>query len=200
MTNDITSRAEEKVVEEYWKWLCLLPKTENPAFDNDGDIDMVANSSNPLKDKYIFLSFALAGSSQRVCTIPRGKKVLIPSLSCIVSSPNLSNEQLVKLADVDHDNIEYRRIMIDGTPLRGDLEEKYRVRTSLFTVTYPQNAIHNSSAGSYQGIADGVYIVWEPTPGQHIVHFEGKIDVPIDEESIEPRDYIEDVTYTLIVQ
>jgi hypothetical protein len=188
------------VVEEYWKWLSLLSKPENPAFDNDGGIDMVANNSNPLKDKYIFLSFALTGSSQRRCTIPRGKKVLIPSLSCIVSSPSLSNEQLMKLADVDHDNIEYRRIIIDGKSLRGDLEKKYRVRTNLFTVTYPQNAIHNSPAGSYQGIADGAYIIWEPTPGRHIVHFEGKIDVPTAEESIEPRDYIEDVTYTLIVE
>ncbi|MGA7368745.1 MAG: hypothetical protein WBX01_06410 [Nitrososphaeraceae archaeon] len=200
--------ATVEIVQEYWKWLCNLPKASNPAIDNDGDRDTEANKLNPKGKEYVFLSFALDGGKNRICTIPEGKKVLIPSLSCIASTPDVENpelndEQLRRLANTDQENIEYRRIEIDGKPLVGDLEKDYRVkapRNGVFVVNYAERAVFNAPKGPSRAVADGVYLVWKPSKGDHIVHFEGKIDVPEEEDSLEFRDYIEDVTYTLKVR
>jgi hypothetical protein len=191
--------ASEEVVKKYWKWLCSLPKPVNPTIGNDGDKDVKANDPN---NEYLFLSFVLSGGSKRICTIPHGKKVVIPSLSCISSEaerPESSDDDLQRFADIDHDNIEYRRIEIDGKPLVGDLDKRFRIRTGPFDVQFPEKAIFNVRAGRSRAVADGVYVVWAPPKGEHIIHFEGKIDVPEEEESLENRDYLEDVTYTLKV-
>jgi hypothetical protein len=198
-------RAEPEIVQKYWEWLCKLPKPKNPAVDNDGDRDVEANKFSPLSDEYVFLSFVLSGTSHRnIGTIPQNKKILVPSLSCIASTAELkdgaTDTELSKFADIDHDNIEYRRIEIDGKPLVGDLD-RFRVRTKPFDgISFPQKAIFNVREGPARAIADGVYIVWEPPIGEHIIHFEGKIDLPEQQESLESRDYVEDVTYTFRVQ
>jgi hypothetical protein len=197
--------ASKEIVQKYWEWLCKLPRSKNPAIDNDGDRDIEANKHNPMSKEYVFLSFALGGAKHRICTISKGKKVLVPSLSCIASTPaakkpKLDDDELRKLVKTDQDNIEYRRIEIDGKPLVGNLEKVYRVPTKFFFVNYPEKAIFNAPKGRSRAVADGIYLIWEPAEGDHILHFEGKIDVPEEEDSLESRDYVEDVTYTLKVR
>jgi hypothetical protein len=191
--------ANERIVSKYWKWFCGLPRPESPAVDNDGDKDEQQNNDRD----FFFLSFVLSGGSHRICNVPLGKKVVIPSLSCLCSAaerPGSTVKDLENFADVDHDNIEYRRIEINGKPLVGDIERRFRIRTKPFEVTYPKDAIFNAKAGRSKAVADGVYVVWEPPFGEHIIHFEGKIDYPEKGESLEPRDYVENVTYTLKVK
>src|SRR5919106_4279840 len=119
--------ANEKIVEEYWQWLCKLNKHESPALNNDGDLDEKYNTT---KD-YFFLSPCLGGASSRICKVRANKKILIPSLSCLSSAAERQGsniDDLNKFADVDRDNIVYRMIEIDGKPLVGNLE-RYRIRT-----------------------------------------------------------------------
>jgi hypothetical protein len=198
------SRATPEVVQEYFKWFCSFPKSTNPGLHNDGDRSIAANTSKLKSDEYIFLSTVLSGTSHRnLGIIEKGKKFLIPSLSCIASEserPGSQVPQLEKFADIDHDNIVYRYIEIDGKPLVGELESRFRVRTGPFEVQYPDNAIFGASKGPSKAVADGVYIVWEPPIGEHEIHFEGKIDLPEDEDSLEISDYVENVTYNFKVR
>jgi hypothetical protein len=192
--------AKEETVMEYWDWFCKLNKRDNPALNNDGDLDEKHNTN---KD-YFFLSPCIGGASNRICNVPSGKRILIPSLSCLASTgegEGLNIDDLNRFADVDHENIVYRRIEIDGKPLVGDLEKRYRIRTEKpFKVNYPAHAIFNAKPGESDAVADGVYIICEFPPGEHIVHFEGRINVPEDQDSLEPREYLEDVTYTLRIK
>jgi hypothetical protein len=189
MSNDSLSRATPEIVQEYFKWFCSFPKSESPGLYNDGDRSIAANKSSLKSDEYIFLSPVIAGTSRRnLGTIQRGKKILIPSLSFIGSEferPGSQVSQLYKFADVDHDNIEYRRIEIDGKPLVGDLESRFKVRTEPFEVEYPDKAIFGVPKGVSKAVADGVYIVWEPPIGEHEIHFEGKIEIPDNQDSLE---------------
>jgi hypothetical protein len=204
MSTGSLSRATAELVQEYFKWFCSFPKSTNPALHNDGDRSIVANKSPIKSEEYIFLSTVLSGPSQRkLGIVKKGKKILIPSLSCIASAserPGSQVPQLEKFADIDHDNIVYRSIEIDGKPLVGDLESRFRVRTKDFEVEYPNNAIFGVSKGLSKAVADGVYIVWEPPEGEHEIHFEGKIDTPEDGDSLETRDYVENVTYNFKVE
>lgn len=198
-------RADKKTVEDYWKWVCDLPKRANPAIHNDGDRTIAANKSNPRGDEYIFLTPAISGAFHReLGTIQRGKKLLITSLSfigCEAERPGSDVSQLYKFADVDHDNIEYRRIEIDGRPLVGDLENRFRVRTDPFEVKFPEKAIFGARKGPSKAVADGIYIVWEPGVGKHEIHVEGKIDLPDEEEdSLDTSPFTEFYTYTFGVQ
>lgn len=204
MSNDSLSRATPEIVQQYFKWFCSFPKSTSPGLYNDGDRTIEANKSSLKSDEYIFLSPVLSGTHRRnIGTVQRGKKILIPSLSFIGSDferPGSQVPQLYKFADIDHDNIEYRRIEIAGKPLVGDLESRFRVRTEPFEVEYPGNAIFGVPKGLSKAVADGVYIVWEPPIGEHEIHYEGKIDLPEEEDSLESSDYVEDVSYTLRVQ
>jgi hypothetical protein len=192
--------ADEKIVKDYWKWLCNLNKHDNPALNNDGDLDEIHNTN----EDYFFLSPCIGGASDRICNVNSDKKILIPSLSCLSSvaeRPGSNIDDLNKFTDVDHENIVYRKIEIDGKPLVGNLEQRYRIRTKEpFKVVYPDHAIFNAKAGQSEAVADGVYIVCKLPPGEHIVHFEGKISLSEEDESLESRDYLEDVTYTLKVK
>ena len=204
MSNDSLSRATPEIVQQYFKWFCSFPKSTSPGLYNDGDRTIEANKSSLKSDEYIFLSPVLSGTHRRnIGTVQHGKKILIPSLSFIGSDferPGSQVPQLYKFADIDHDNIEYRRIEIDGKPLVGDLESRFRVRTEPFEVEYPGNAIFGVPKGLSKAVADGVYIVWEPPIGEHEIHYEGKIDLPEEEDSLESSDYVEDVSYTLRVR
>jgi hypothetical protein len=204
MIKDSLSRAKPEIVQEYFRWFCSFPKSTSPGLHNDGDRSIAANKSSLKSEEYIFLSPVLSGTFRRnLGVIQRGKKILIPSLSCIASEferPGSQVPQLYKFADIDHDNIEYRRIEVDGQPLVGDLEGRFRVRTEAFEVEYPENAIFGVRKGLSKAVADGVYIVWEPPIGEHEIHFEGKIDLPEEEDGLESSDYVENVTYTFRVQ
>jgi hypothetical protein len=204
MSNDKLNRATPEIVQEYFRWFCSFPKSTSPGLHNDGDRSIAANKSDLKSDEYLFLSPVLSGTSRRnLGIVQKGKKILIPSLSFIGSEserPGSQVPQLYKFADIDHDNIVYRRVEIDGKPLVGDLESRFRVRTEPFEVEYPVNAIFGVSKGLSKAVADGVYIVWEPPMGEHVIHFEGKIDLPEEEDSLESSDYVENVTYALRVE
>lgn len=197
------TRAPPETVQQYFKWFCAFPKATSPGFHNDGARSIETNKDN----EYIFCNPSFAGPSRRdLGTIQyRKKKIFIPSCSFIGSefeSPGADVPRLYKFADVDHDNIEYRRIEIDGKPLEGDLDALYRVRTEPFEVVYPDSdALFGVHGGVSKAIADGVYIVYHPDLGDHEVHYEGKINLVGKKDALDSsEDHVEDVTYVFTVK
>jgi hypothetical protein len=212
MSSCILCPATPEIVKEYFKWFCSIPELESPGFHKDGKRIMQANKSTPKSDEYIFLPPGLPGPFDRdIGTIERGKKTFLASLSFIGSGSESHGAdifQLYKFADVDHDNIEYRKIVIDEKELpESDLESRFRVRTYPFEVNFPEGALFNVHQGPSIAVADGVYIVWEPSVGEHKVHFEGKIKLAGIKDTIEEanqrkpakEDHVENVTYTFKV-
>lgn len=209
MSNDTLSRAAPDIVQEYFKWFCSFPESNSPG-SSDGKKIMEANKSRLKSDEYIFLPPGLGGPLHRnIGTIERGKKILVPS-NCFIGSasesPGADISQLYKFADVDHDSIEYRHIVVDGEELlAGDLESRFRVRTEPFEVDYPDGALFEVNKGVSKAVADGVYIVWEPSVGDHEIRVEGKINLAERKDCIEykkgkpAKDHVENVTYTFKV-
>lgn len=192
--------ANAETIKDFWQWLCSLPKPENPAINNNGTKDVLANHLRGTNVDFFYLSFRLGGSKERICTIPHGIKVLIPSLAVIASEaekPGSTVTDLRRFIDTDHENIIYRRIEIDGESILG--LERFRVYTHPFEVVFPEKAIFNARAGTSMAIADGVYVVWVPPEGEHVIHFEGKIGVSEEADSLRANEYEEDVRYVLKV-
>jgi hypothetical protein len=179
--------ADEKIVIDFWQWLCGIPKGENPTVKSSGAKDKLTNDARKSNADFFYLSFKLSGPSGRVCTVQSGKKILIPSLSFIAVDIDFCEElgsrisDLTGFAQIDHDNIVSRNITIDGIRVGSDLD-RFRVLTKPFEVDFPANAIFGVPAGHSNAVADGGYLVLEElSTGDHEIRFE------------------EDVTYTLKV-
>ena len=208
--------AEKETVEAYWKWICGLPKRNNPFLNNDGRRDGAQEAN---RWKVFYLSPADSGPYDRTCNVPWAKfdKVLIPSL-CVVATgvgkggekPGKKLEDLIRYNEVDQDpkNIEYRRVKIDEELIPEEFLKKcrYGSRDEGFPVTFPEDhPMFNASPGLCTAVADGVYLILDCTsvsdktrPQSEIrIHLEGKINLPDEEESLETTNYTEGVNYTL---
>jgi hypothetical protein len=209
-------RANRKIVEDYWTWICSLPKPGNPFLNNDGSKDEEQNDKRG--DNMFYLSPADSGRSHRFCKVPSGHKILIPSL-CVVATghgtggerPRATLDQLKRFNAVDQDqnNIEYRRVKIDGEliPEKFLMGCKYEHSDKDFEVNFPpKDPMFNAEPGTCQAVADGVYLICELPPvsdengkaSKHTIHLEGKINIPDKgDSSLETTNYTEDVFYTL---
>lgn len=192
------TRAPQNLVQKYFQWFCSFPVSSSPGFNNNGDRTIELNKNN--NHEYIFLNPAFGGENNRdIGTIERGKRLFIPTCSFVASefeAPGASINRLYEYADVDYGNIEYSHVQIDGEPLQ-DLEQ-FRVRTEPFEVTFPDDALFGVPKGNCKAIADGRYMIWEPstTAGKHTIHYEGKINLADNPKSLDRKDHYENVTYT----
>jgi hypothetical protein len=213
MSNVTLTRAAPEIVQEYFKWFCSFPDAISPGSHSDGNKIIDANKSSLIKDEYIFLPPGIPGPFHRnIGTIDLGKKIFIPSLSFIGSefeshSPDIF--RLYRFADVDHGYIDYGHIEIDKKRLaERTLESLYRVRTDPFEVEFPKGSLFGIKRhGISKAVADGVYIIWEPSVGDHEIHLEGKIKLAGRKDTIEfanlgipaKEDHVENVTYAFNV-
>ena len=208
-------RADKETVKAYWEWICSLPKPDNPIINNDGHKDVEQNKIRG--DKMFFLSPSNSGQSHRFCEVPSGHKILIPSL-CVVATgatgqggerPNATVKDLIHFNEVDQNNIEFRRVKIDGQLIPEEFlrESRYSLREECFEVKYPGNyPLFNATQGACNAVADGVYLILECPPesdkmgqvSKHTIHLEGKIDLSDGPDSLETANYKEDVMYTLV--
>lgn len=104
-------------------------------------------------------------------------------------------------ADVDHQNIDQnsRRVRIDGNFVAN--LNNFRVRTDPFQVDYPLLNLFSASPGPSIAVADGAYLVIQgfEVGEHHEIHFEGTVNVPDNQDSLEHRTYNEDLTYKLTI-
>jgi hypothetical protein len=196
--------ANAGIVTDFWESLCSLPKDKNPTINNDGARDIAANNLRKKNNDFFYLSFNLSGATKRECDVDSKKRVVIPTLSFIATVSERPGSNIAKLhsfADIDHQNIveDSRHVTIDGDDVPN--LDRFRVKTDPFKVEFPPLNLFSVDAGLSDAVADGGYPVLQGfTVGDHhTIHYEGTIEVPEDQDSIEYRTYNEDLTYELTI-
>ena len=190
----------EDHVKNFWKFTCKLPKDKNPAIDNNGQKDEIANQNS--NSPVFYLSFSREGDSQveRRCKVPGGKGIFVPTMSVEVSEKEVqdsSADHLKKIAKKDQDSVKDLSVKLDGNEVN-DIHS-YRTPTDVFQLEFPQNAIFDVSSGTCKAVADGFYLITKPlSPGTHTINFKGSLESN-EEDSIEPN-YAVNIKYTLEVQ
>jgi hypothetical protein len=85
-------------------------------------------------------------------------------------NPNLKTESdLISHARSNIDDIAKKEVNIDGIKIQN--LDKYRVQSSIFTVTFPENNIYGVDPGPTKGISDGYWVFLKPLiPGNNNIH------------------------------
>src|SRR5918999_126377 len=165
-------RTWEEWTSKWWQWLLSIPKENNPGIDTTGEkFDTNQNDSD-----VVFLVGTFGGSAKRNYTIPASKSILFPIINFTTSyieEPALKTEsELKSRAKRDIDDIVNKGATIDGMEVQ-DIE-KYRVQSSIFNVTYPENNVFELSSGTSRAISDGYWVFLKPlSPGMHNIHVVG---------------------------
>ncbi|MGE3841820.1 MAG: hypothetical protein AB7I50_09555 [Vicinamibacterales bacterium] len=126
------------------------------------------------------------GSFTYECTIPVGKKVLVPIINVSSGSGIFDCEPTVPgvLCNIDDLRVgaaaavdpAIMAVSLDGTPLNnfGEL----RVQSPVFAVTYPEDSIFGVPAGTYSpNLSDGYWLLLSSlSPGMHTINI--KVSIP----------------------
>lgn len=188
--------SDEKTIKDFWTWqisIPCIPEGEHPMDDQKGDNWSKGQS---MEQPIVYLSGAGGKNIRRTCTIPAGKRILIPVMTMVATEkeyPGWSVAELAEIAEWDQNNVKTLSLTIDGTKYAFDDLKKFRMRTGDFEAKFPKDGIFGvADGGSCKAVADGYYLLIEPlTPGTHKIHFEGTIPC---------LPFREDVEYTLTVK
>ena len=154
----------------WWQWALSIPQSENPLSDESGKhCNQNQNYSNVW-----FLAGNPGGKSERQCTIPAGKAILIPIINIECSKaeePTMDQSQLIKCTTEWIDTVRDLTLKVDGTQL--PILQEYRINSSgLFDVSFPLNNIYSVSAGDTSRTSDGYWAFLKPlSPGTHKIEF-----------------------------
>ena len=189
----------EDHIKKYWQWIISIPSDVSPINDKTGEkcgYDQL-NSTFPV----FYLSDAGGGKVERTCNVPAGKGLLIPLMTVEVSDkevPNVSIENLHKIAKKDQDSVTSLYLKINDKEYLFEDLKKYRTHTSDFEVNFPKNGIFGASEGNSTAVADGYYIITQPvTKGKYNIEFKASLICP-GADCLAPN-FAQDVKYTIIV-
>ena len=186
----------------FWKWLLPQPADNSPVEDPTGE--KCLNGQENSTSQVFYLSENSGGKSERTCTVPAGKGLLIPLMEVETSDkeiPAASVEHLASAAKKDQDSVNSLYLQIDGKEWKYADLIKYRINpTDGFQVVFPDNGIFGVvKGGPANVVADGFYILTEPlTKGNHSVHFRSSL-ICLDPDCSDPN-YVQDVQYNIIAQ
>jgi hypothetical protein len=157
---------------EWWKWLLSSTTTSNPSTDRTGQYCNV-NQNNP---NVWFLAGTSGGYEERKCSISEGMAILVSPIEVICSFaeyPELKTEEdLHNCAKSGQDAVKDVKLIVDSTPIK-DLQ-KYRVQSSLFNVTLPENNIFGVPPQTNEAISDGTFVMLKELPvGHHTIYASG---------------------------
>jgi len=189
---------KEHVV-NFWKHLLSIPSDQSPINDKTGE-KLINGQTN--SNSSVFYLANDRGKSERTCTIPSGKGVLIPVMVVEVSDKEVQNateEKLHKVAKKDQDSVTSMYLKIDDKEYDKNYLSKYRVHTDAFDVVFPENAIFGVTSGKSKTVADGYYIITDVLPkGKHEIHYKSSLTSE-GEDHLEPN-FEQDIKYTLTVE
>jgi hypothetical protein len=180
--------------ENFWKWMVSIPQENNPNLDSTGE-KCAINQSDP---NVWYLVPTFGGSAERTCNIPEGKAILFCILcgECsYAENQELKSESELRTCARQSNDVGPRSMqaVVDGNNLK-DLE-KYRVESSLFDLSLPQNNVYSAPPGKTKSVSDGFWVFLEPMPvGAHDIEFSGSL---IDPSGV--GNYNTHVKYNLIV-
>jgi hypothetical protein len=187
-------------IKNFWKYVISIPSDQSPMKDKTGEKCAIGqeNSSSPV----FYLIGSNGGKTERICTIPHGKGVLIPVMVVEVSDkevPNKPVEELHKIATKDQDSVTSMYLKIDDKEYDFNYLKKFRTHTDAFDVVFPENAIFGVTSGKSKAVADGYYIMTDVLPeGKHEIHYKSSLLCP-EVDCLEPN-FVQDVKYSLIVK
>jgi hypothetical protein len=190
----------EDHIKKYWQWIISIPVDVSPVNDKTGEKCGYnqLNSTFPV----FYLSDGGGGKFERTCKVPLGKGLLIPLMTVEVSDkevPNVSIEELHKIAKKDQDSVTSLYLKINNKEYLFEDLKKYRTHTTDLEVYFPKNAIFGASEGKSKVVADGYYIITKPvTKGKHTIEFKASLICP-GADCLAPN-FAQDVKYTVIVE
>lgn len=157
---------------EWWKWLLSSPNDSNPSTDRTGQYCNM-NQNNP---NVWFLAGTSGGYEERKCSIPEGMAILVSPIEVICTFaeyPELKHEKdLRNCAKSDQDAVKDVKLIVDSIPVK-DLQN-YRVASSLFNVTLPENNVLGVPPQTTEAISDGTFVILKELPvGHHTIYASG---------------------------
>ena len=180
---------------EWWQWALSFPVDENPILDTTGE----DCSKGDISDDVFFLAGTAGGKVERECTISEGQDILIPIVN-VVNIKTLEEETEASLFAQAEEILAQNRnlkLIIDGERVR-DLEIHKVANPTFFTVELPENNLFGISAGSYEAVEVGYWVLIEGlSAGEHTITVDGKSH---GQTSLGKIDFRTQVTYHLTVE
>ncbi|HEU5119999.1 MAG TPA: hypothetical protein VFT71_03335 [Candidatus Nitrosocosmicus sp.] len=183
----------------FWKWALAIPVNENPVNDPTGE--KCTNGQSNTNSSVFYLSFNNGGKSERTCTVPAGKGLLIPVMQVVITDkdlPGASVEELATSAKKDQDSVNSLYLKIGNKEYKYKDLYLYRTPTDVFEVIFPDKGIFGIlGGGPSKAVADGFYILTKPlTNGTYSIHFKSSLICP-DLGCAEPN-FAQDIKYNII--
>ena len=180
---------------EWWKWLLSSPSDSNPSTDKTGQYcTMNQNNSNVW-----FLAGTSGGYEERKCSIPEGKAILVSPIEVICTFadyPELKTEDdLRNCAKSDQDAVKDVKLTVDSIPMTN--LQNFRVTSSLFNVTLPENNIFGVPSQTTEAISDGTFVMLKELPvGHHTIYASGLL---VDFTTTSNLNFVSEVKYDISV-
>jgi hypothetical protein len=180
---------------EWWKWLLSSPSDSNPSTDKTGQY-CIMNQNN---SNIWFLAGTSGGYEERKCSIPEGMAILVSPIEVICTFseyPKLKTEDdLRNCAKSDQDAVKDVKLIIDSIPMT-DLQN-FRVASSLFNVTLPENNIFGVPSQTTEAISDGTFVMLKELPiGHHTIYASGLL---VDFTTTSNLNFVSEVKYDINV-
>ncbi|MGE5087931.1 MAG: hypothetical protein ACM3QY_02305 [Candidatus Levyibacteriota bacterium] len=158
---------------DWWQSVLSLPLNVNPLADETGSSCMLGQ-----RGAVWFLAGNFGGTaapSTRSCSIPENVMLFFPVLNVvdINTTTQTANELRAETAPC-LDAATELVVEVDHQPIAG-LYDKFRVRSTVFEVTMPDDNLFGIPAGTYSpAIDDGFYVMLKPLAvGDHLIHIVG---------------------------
>jgi hypothetical protein len=154
---------------KFWQWYMSIPTIPGP---HPADDPTGAACATSQEGPVWFLAGSAGSQQSRSCVIPYGKAVLVTPIDVecsLAENPTLKTvEDLRSCAATDQDKVNSLRLIIDGTPISNI--SKYRISSSMFNFTLPENNILGLEPQITQSVSDGYWIILEPlAKGNHTI-------------------------------
>jgi hypothetical protein len=185
----------------FWKWVLAIPASENPVDDQTGGKCAVGQSNT--NSSIFYLSFNNGGKSERTCTVPAGKALLIPVMQVVITDkdiPGASVQELATATKKDQDSVNSLYLKIGDKEYNYEDLLRYRAPTDAFDVVWADKAIFGIiEGGPSKAVADGFYILTEPLKnGTYPIHFKSSLICP-DPDCADPN-FVQDIMYNIIAK
>lgn len=149
---------------KWWQWALSIPVDNNPVTDTTGE-KCAVNQNGPVW----YLAGTLGGLTDRSCTIPAEKAILLPILNHGGTlGDSQSEEELVEYTKKEMDFGIKLDAMIDNMKLSG--LNRYRVLSPIFDVVLSEKNLFGGRPGPTRGVSDGYWLFLQPLhQGKHTI-------------------------------
>ena len=175
----------EQWITKWWQWFLSIPQDQSAANDPSG-IHCAVNQNDP--DVW-FIAGNFGGHTERTCTIPAGKGLVIESVGWTCNdkqdlrptTPRDNNTIETELKKCTQDPIKQLKLaVVEFNGERIPNITDYIVTSPLSSITFPNNALFDAPEGQALFVSTGPTVITKPLPpGNYTVHTAAQIIDPI---------------------